>query len=233
MDNIVTLKRIIDNSRRIVFFTGAGISVPSGIPDFRSAGGLYRNNLRAEEMLSHEFFENYPEEFYRFYFTKMVYLKAKPNAAHLWIEELKKDHDVKVVTQNIDGLHGKDAYELHGSIYRNYCQKCHRFYSLAEIYQKELPRCSCGGIIKPDVVLYGEPLNADVVDKAIAAIAEADCLIIIGTSLNVYPAASFINYFGGSHLIVINKEPYHNQRADLVFNEDVIKVVDAYHNLDK
>ena len=231
MNKILKLKEIIDNSKHIVFFTGAGISVPSGIPDFRSANGLYTNNLRAEEILSHHYFVNHPKEFYEFYFKNMVFEDAKANLAHNFIKDLAKEKDVSVVTQNIDGLHGNEkVYELHGSIYRNHCTKCHKAYKLDDIKDKYPPYCSCGGIIKPDVVLYEEALDEKVIYSAINAIANADALIIIGTSLNVYPAASFIRYFRGDSVVVINKDN-NNAQADLVINDDIINVINEYHKL--
>ena len=205
------LKQAILNSNKIVFFTGAGMSTDSGIPDFRSNTGLYKNNLRAEEILSHSYFMEHPKEFFDFYKTKMIYKDAKPNFGHEFIAKLEETKDVKVVTQNIDGLHSlagsKNVYELHGSIYRNYCMKCHKFFSLEDILNKEgVPYCGCGGIIKPDVVLYEENLDENTIRQAIKAINEADTLIILGTSLNVYPAASFVRYFKGDTLAIINKE---------------------------
>ena len=237
MNKIEKLKEIIDDSQRIVFFTGAGISVPSGIPDFRSANGLYNTNLSAEEILSHTYFMHHPKEFYDFYFKNMVYLDAKPNKAHEWIKTLANEKDVAVVTQNIDGLHGLNkVYELHGSIHRNTCLKCHQKYNLKEImdsyqtHNKEIPLCTCGGVIKPDVVLYEEGLDDHTVYNAVNAIANADTLIIIGTSLNVYPAASFITYFSGKHIVVINKDD-NNARAELVINDDIVHVVNEYSKL--
>ena len=205
------LKQAIATSNKIVFFTGAGMSTDSGIPDFRSNTGLYKNNLKAEEILSHSYFMEHPKEFFDFYKTKMVYKDVKPNFGHEFIAKLEETKDVKVVTQNIDGLHSlagsKNIYELHGSIYRNYCMKCHKFYTLEDILNKEgVPCCECGGIIKPDVVLYEENLDENTIRQAIKAINEADTLIILGTSLNVYPAASFVRYFKGDTLAIINKE---------------------------
>lgn len=187
------------------------MSTDSGIPDFRSNNGLYKNNLKAEEILSHSYFVNHPKEFFDFYKTNMIYKDARPNFGHQFIANLEKTKDIKVVTQNIDGLHSlagsKNIYELHGSIHRNYCMKCHKFYSLEDILNKEgVPYCACGGIIKPDVVLYEENLDENTIKQAIKAINEADTLIILGTSLNVYPAASFIRYFKGNTLAIINKE---------------------------
>lgn len=204
------LNNAIKNSKRIVFFTGAGMSTDSGIPDFRSAQGLFNNNLHAEEIVSHTYFMENPKGFYEFYKEKMCFPDAKPNYGHEFIAGLQENKDVSVVTQNIDGLHqmagSKKVYELHGSIHRNYCMKCHKFYSLEDILNKDgVSYCDCGGIIKPDVVLYEEGLDGEVIDGAIKAIMNADTLIILGTSLNVYPAAGFLNYFRGDCLAIINK----------------------------
>ena len=213
MDNIEKLSEIVKASQNIVFFGGAGVSTESGIPDFRSVDGLYSQqwDYPPETILSHTFFMNKTEEFYRFYRAKMLCLDAKPNAAHLKLAELESLGKLKaVVTQNIDGLHqaagSKTVWELHGSIHRNYCQKCGKFYDASYVKNSEgIPKCSCGGIIKPDVVLYEESLDSRTVDKSIRAISEADTLIIGGTSLIVYPEAGFIDYFRGRHLVVINK----------------------------
>ena len=207
------LQKIIDDSNNIVFFGGAGVSTESGIPDFRSADGLYHQKYKysPEQVVSHSFFMKYPEVFYEFYKDKMMCLYAKPNAAHNKLAELEQAGKLKaVVTQNIDGLHqkagSKTVYELHGSIHRNYCMKCQKFYDANYVKkQKGIPYCECGGMIKPDVVLYEEGLDGNVVNAAIRAIASADTLIIGGTSLVVYPAAGFIDYFQGKHLVVINK----------------------------
>ena len=207
------LQKIIDDSTNIVFFGGAGVSTESGIPDFRSEDGLYRQKYKysPEQVISHSFFMKYPEVFYEFYKDKMMCLEAKPNAAHNKLSELEKSGKLKaVVTQNIDGLHqkagNKTVYELHGSIHRNYCMKCKKFYDAKYVKnQKGIPYCECGGMIKPDVVLYEEGLDGNVINAAIRAIASADTLIPGGTSLVVYPAASFIDYFHGKHLVVINK----------------------------
>ena len=207
------LQKIIDDSTNIVFFGGAGVSTESGIPDFRSEDGLYRQKYKysPEQVISHSFFMKYPDVFYEFYKDKMMCLEAKPNAAHNKLSELEKSGKLKaVVTQNIDGLHqkagNKTVYELHGSIHRNYCMKCKKFYDAKYVKnQKGIPYCECGGMIKPDVVLYEEGLDGNVINAAIRAIASADTLIIGGTSLVVYPAASFIDYFHGKHLVVINK----------------------------
>ena len=207
------LQKIIDDSTNIVFFGGAGVSTESGIPDFRSEDGLYRQKYKysPEQVISHSFFMKYPEVFYEFYKDKMMCLEAKPNAAHNKLSELEKSGKLKaVVTQNIDGLHqkagNKTVYELHGSIHRNYCMKCKKFYDAKYVKnQKGIPYCECGGMIKPDVVLYEEGLDGNVINAAIRSITSADTLIIGGTSLVVYPAAGFIDYFHGKHLVVINK----------------------------
>ena len=213
MDEIQRLQAIIDNSKSMVFFGGAGVSTESGIPDFRSADGLYNQQYSypPEEIISHSFFYRDTAEFYRFYRDKMIFEGAKPNAAHLFLARAEEVGKLDcVITQNIDGLHqaagSKRVFELHGSIHRNYCQRCKKFYSLDYITRSTgVPRCGCGGVIKPDVVLYEEPLDNRVVNGAVHAISRADTLIIGGTSLVVYPAASLINYFNGRHLVVINK----------------------------
>ena len=207
------LQKIIDDSTNIVFFGGAGVSTESGIPDFRSEDGLYRQKYKysPEQVISHSFFMKYPDVFYEFYKDKMMCLEAKPNAAHNKLSELEKSGKLKaVVTQNIDGLHqkagNKTVYELHGSIHRYYCMKCKKFYDAKYVKnQKGIPYCECGGMIKPDVVLYEEGLDGNVINAAIRSITSADTLIIGGTSLVVYPAAGFIDYFHGKHLVVINK----------------------------
>ena len=210
---ITALQEIIDESTHIVFFGGAGVSTESGIPDFRSEDGLYHEKYSypPERIISHSFFLTNPEVFYRFYKEKMLCLDAEPNAAHRKLAELEQAGKLKaVVTQNIDGLHqkagSKIVYELHGSIYRNYCMRCHKFYPAEFIKEAEgIPYCSCGGVIKPDVVLYEESLDGKTIEDAVTAIAHADTLIIGGTSLVVYPAAGFIDYFRGKHLVLINK----------------------------
>lgn len=201
------LYEIIKNSKRIVFFGGAGVSVASGIPDFRGANGLYNKVL--EEIISHHYFLENTKEFYEFYKDNLVFKNAKPNPCHEALAILEEKGYLKaIITQNIDGLHqmagSKNVIELHGSIHRNYCMKCHKFYALEDITFDSIPRCSCGGIIKPDVVLYEEALNDDVIEKAIYEISNADTLIVAGTSLVVYPAASFVKFFRGRNLIVIN-----------------------------
>ena len=210
---IKELQKIIDDSKAIVFFGGAGVSTESGIPDFRSADGLYHQKYKysPEQVVSHSFFMKYPEAFYEFYKDKMMCLDTKPNAAHNKLAELESSGKLNaVVTQNIDGLHqkagSKTVYELHGSIHRNYCMKCQKSYDANYVKnQNGIPYCECGGMIKPDVVLYEEGLDGNIINAAIKAIASADTLIIGGTSLVVYPAAGFIDYFQGKHLVVINK----------------------------
>ena len=207
------LQKIIDDSERIVFFGGAGVSTESGIPDFRSADGIYHQKYRysPEEIVSHSCFVRDTEAFYEFYKSKMMFLDAKPNAAHEKLAQLEKAGKLlAVITQNIDGLHqaagSKEVYEIHGSILRNYCQRCGKFYDAAYVKNAPgVPRCECGGVIKPDVVLYEESLDSGLIRKSIEAISQADALIIGGTSLVVYPAAGFIDYFRGKHLVVINK----------------------------
>ena len=211
----MTLKEIVAESGRIVFFGGAGVSTESGIPDFRSQDGLYRLKypVPPETILSSDYFYAHTEEFYRFYRDKMLCLTAKPNAAHKKLAEWEKEGKLlAVVTQNIDGLHfdagSKRVYELHGSVRRNYCIRCGKFFSAQEIAAGTgIPRCECGGTVKPDVVLYGEPLDENTVNGAVRAIAGADTLIVAGTSLTVYPAAAFVDYFRGKHLVLINRDP--------------------------
>ena len=229
------LQRMIDESSRIVFFGGAGVSTESGIPDFRSADGIYRQQYRysPEEVVSHSFFMRYPQEFYEFYKEKMMILDAKPNPAHLKLAELERAGKLSaVVTQNIDGLHqaagSRNVYELHGSIMRNYCMDCHTFYGAQEVKASEgIPRCTKGGgIIKPDVVLYEEGLDARVINGAVKTIRGADMMIIGGTSLVVYPAAGFIDYFEGKYLVVINKsETGRNVHADLMISAPIGEVL--------
>ena len=212
-EEVRKLQEIIDDSERIVFFGGAGVSTESGIPDFRSADGIYHQHYKyaPEQVVSHSFFKAHPDVFYDFYKEKMMCLDAEPNPAHRKLAQLEEAGRLTaVITQNIDGLHQKagsrKVYELHGSIHRNYCQKCGRFYDAAYVKAAPgIPRCECGGVIKPDVVLYEEGLDAVTIQRSIQAISEADTLIIGGTSLVVYPAASFIDYFHGRHLVVINK----------------------------
>lgn len=225
MDKIEMLNEIVSKSERIVFFGGAGVSTESGIPDFRSVDGLYNQQWKypPETILSHTFFIRKPEEFYRFYRAKMICTDAKPNAAHLKLAELEeKGKLTAVVTQNIDGLHqaagSKKVFELHGSVLRNYCEKCRKFHDVNYIINSEgVPHCECGGIVKPDVVLYEEGLDDDTVNGSVRAISQADTLIIGGTSLNVYPAAGLIRYFKGNSLVIINMSPTQmDSNADLL-----------------
>ena len=229
------LQKIIDDSKNIVFFGGAGVSTESGIPDFRSADGLYHQEYKysPEQIVSHSFFMRYPEVFYEFYKEKMICLDAKPNAAHIKLAELEKAGRLKaVVTQNIDGLHqsagSKTVYELHGSIHRNYCMKCHKFYDAKFVKESVgIPICECGGKIKPDVVLYEEGLDSFTIEGAVKAISSADTLIIGGTSLVVYPAAGFIDYFRGKHLVVINKsDTERTVNAELFINAPIGEIMD-------
>lgn len=226
-------KEIIKNSDNIVFFGGAGVSTESGIPDFRSVDGLYsqKYDYPPETILSHTFFMNHTEEFYKFYRDKMLITGAKPNVTHLALAGLERAGKLKaIITQNIDGLHqaagSKTVYELHGSVHRNYCMKCGKFYPLSAVSDSEgVPECSCGGIIKPDVVLYEEGLNDETVSRSIDAIANAEVLIVGGTSLSVYPAAGLIRYYGGNKLILINKSPTpFDSNADLLINKGLGEV---------
>ena len=233
-EKIEKLKEWIDGSDNIVFFGGAGVSTESGIPDFRSQDGLYNQEYAypPETILSHTFFMRNPKEFYRFYRNKMLVLDAKPNAAHRKLAQWEKEGRLKaVITQNIDGLHqkagSKEVLELHGSIHRNYCTRCGKFFDAEYMQRAEgVPKCECGGIIKPDVVLYEEMLNDDTITKLVQYISNADVLIIGGTSLNVYPAAGFINYFKGSKLVIINKAATSaDKNADLVISEPIGEVL--------
>lgn len=228
----MTLQEIIDDSKRIVFFGGAGVSTESGIPDFRSQDGLYNQkyDYPPEQIVSHTFFTRKTEEFYRFYKDRMIFPKAKPNAAHKKLAELERAGKLfAVITQNIDGLHqaagSVNVIELHGSVHRNYCMNCGKSYSLEDIMQSEgVPKCDCGGLIKPDVVLYEESLNTSDIERAVNEISKADCLIIGGTSLAVYPAAGLVHYFKGKYLVVINKSEL-NADADLVINDSIGEVL--------
>lgn len=224
------LKEIINKSKSVVFFGGAGVSTESGIPDFRSKDGLYNQKYKypPEEILSHTFFMNNTDEFYKFYKDKMNSLKYKPNITHIKLAELEKIGKIKaIVTQNIDGLHqkagSKKVLELHGSVHRNYCMKCGKFYDAEYVFNSESnPKCSCGGIIKPDVVLYEENLNEDILDEAIMQISNCDTLIVGGTSLTVYPASGLIRFYKGNKLILINKDktPY-DKLANFVINDSL------------
>ena len=232
-EKIEKFKEIVNKSNNIVFFGGAGVSTESGIPDFRSKDGLYNQKYKfpPEEILSHHFFYEKTEDFFEFYRDKMNSLKFDPNITHIKLAELEKDGILKaVVTQNIDGLHqkagSKIVYELHGSVMRNYCVKCHKFYDAEFVFNSEgIPHCSCGGIVKPDVVLYEEPLDEEIYTNSINVISNCDTLIIGGTSLTVYPASGLIRYFNGKNLILINKSttPFDNI-ANLVINESLGKV---------
>ncbi len=237
-ENIQKLQMAIKKAEHICVFTGAGISCPSGIPDFRSADGLYnqngKNGYSPEEIISHSFFSEHTDMFYDFYKSKMMYPDAKPNKAHDFFADLEKNgKKVSIVTQNIDGLHcdagNRNVYELHGSVHRNFCMNCGAFYDAHYIYNSSgIPRCQkCEGVIKPDVVLYEEGLDDDVVNGAIRAIGEADVIIVIGTSLAVYPAASFLRFFKGDTIVLINKSPTpFDKNADIVIYDDVVKVVE-------
>ena len=236
MDNLSTLKSWIKESSRIVFFGGAGVSTESGLKDFRSQDGLYHEkyDYPPETILSHSFFFSHTAEFYRFYRDKMLCLTAKPNAAHLALARLEQRGKLKaIVTQNIDGLHqaagSKKVFELHGSVHRNYCLQCGKFYTAEDIEKSTgVPRCTCGGLIKPDVVLYEEGLDQKCLMGAIQAIAQADLLIVGGTSLTVYPAAGLLQYYGGNRLVLINRDatPLDGQ-ANLVFRDPIGQVLGA------
>ncbi|MBN7773176.1 NAD-dependent protein deacylase [Clostridium aminobutyricum] len=243
------LKQIIEESNNIVFFGGAGVSTESNIPDFRSESGLYhavqKYGQSPETMLSHSFFQNHTETFYDYYKNNLIYPEAKPNKAHLALAKLEREGKLKaIVTQNIDGLHqlagSKVVYELHGSVLRNNCMRCGEFYDLGYIMNPEncketdgirglIPICKkCGGMVKPDVVLYEEPLNDEVVQQAVQAISKADTLIVGGTSLVVYPAAGLVNYFRGKNLVLINKsKTQYNGKANLVINDPIGEVLGA------
>lgn len=229
-----SLQSIIDNSRYIVFFGGAGVSTESGIPDFRSTDGLYHQqyDYPPETILSHTFFMQQTEEFYRFYRNKMLFTDKLPNAAHLALAKMEQSGKLKaIVTQNIDGLHqaagSKKVFELHGSVHRNYCMDCGKFYGMDYVLNSNgVPRCECGGIVKPDVVLYEEPLNDDVVSGALYHIENADTLIVAGTSLSVYPAAGFLRYFRGDNIVLINRDATPlDDKADYISHENVGKVL--------
>jgi len=233
------LQDIIRHTKRLVFFGGAGVSTESGIPDFRSVDGLYNQRYKypPEMILSHSYFETHPAEFFEFYRDKMLYLSAKPNAAHYKLAELERKGILKgIVTQNIDGLHqmagSKAVFELHGSVHRSYCMECGSFYSAEYILASQgIPRCKCGGVIKPDVVLYEEGLDGPTVNGAIREISAADTLIVAGTSLTVYPAAGFIDYFNGKELVLINRDPTSaDKRASLVIRGNVGQVLDGINS---
>lgn len=237
-DKTARLQEMIDESSRIVFFGGAGVSTESGIPDFRSVDGLYNQKYRypPEQILSHSFFVYNPEEFYRFYRDKLIVTGAKPNAAHLYLARLEERGKLRAVaTQNIDGLHqaagSKNVLELHGTLLSNTCVRCGKHYD-ADFVQKaqDVPRCSCGGIVRPDIVLYEESLDEDVLTRAVTEISRADMLIIGGTSLAVYPAAGLVHYFRGRHLVLINKSPTDmDGAAELVIGEKIGEVFSRLH----
>lgn len=236
MNEINQLKEFVKECEHIVFFGGAGVSTESGIPDFRSVDGLYHLKYAypPEQILSHSFFQKSTEAFFQFYYDKMLYPKALPNITHQKLALLEEQGKLNaVITQNIDGLHqlagSRNVIELHGSVHRNYCTKCGHFYSLQEVIDKApIPRCSCGGIIKPDVVLYEEALKEDIIEQAVNAIAAADMLIIGGTSLSVYPAAGFINYYSGNKLVLINKSATPlDSEADLLITASLGEVMES------
>lgn len=232
-EKIEQFKSLVKKSNNIVFFGGAGVSTESGIPDFRSKDGLYNQkyDYPPEEILSHTFFIKHTEEFYKFYKDKMNSLKYEPNITHIKLAQLESKGKLKaIITQNIDGLHqkagAKNVYELHGSVLRNYCMKCKKFYDAKYVFSsKGIPICTCGEIIKPDVVLYEEGLDENTLEKSIISIINADLLIVAGTSLTVYPASGLINYFRGKNLVLINRDvtPF-DSRANLVINETLGKV---------
>lgn len=233
MNEMETLKQWIEESKRIVFFGGAGVSTESGIPDFRSVDGLYNQKYAypPETIISHSFYKRNPEEFYRFYKDRMIYQDAKPNAAHKALAKLEEEGKLSaVITQNIDGLHqmagSKKVLELHGSIHRNYCEKCRKFYSLDSVVQSEgVPKCECGGMIKPDVVLYEEGLDTNTINQAVYELKHADMLIVGGTSLVVYPAAGMIDYYKGNKMVLINLAPTsRDTMADLVIKGKIGEV---------
>ena len=243
MDKYEELKKIIDTSKNTVLFTGAGISCPSGIPDFRSANGLYGEKgggYSPEQIISHSFFVAHPKEFYEFYKSKMVYPKAKPNAAHRYFAKLEEEGKLSaIVTQNIDGLHqaagSKNVLEFHGSVHRNHCMRCGKFFDVNYVMNSSgAPKCDkCGGPVKPDVVLYEEGIDADVFEASVAAIENAQTVIVVGTSLAVYPAAGLLTGFRGENLVLVNKQatPF-DRYATLVFNEDVVNVVKRLESMD-
>ena len=237
MNEIETLHQWMQESERVVFFGGAGVSTESGIPDFRSTDGLYNQqyDYPPEQILSHTFFMRWPEEFFRFYRDKMLAPSAKPNKAHRALAKLEEQGKLTaVITQNIDGLHqmagSKKVLELHGSVHRNYCMRCHKFHSMEEILHSEgVPRCSCGGIIKPDVVLYEEGLDQQILQESVDQIRRADMLIIGGPSLTVYPAAGLLDYYTGNRLVLINKTATaRDGLANLVINESIGKALEGF-----
>lgn len=239
MKDIDKLKEIIEGAKKIVIITGAGISTPSGIPDIRSSNGVENNNVLLkkygydyETIVSHTFFIKNTELFYKYYKEQMVYKNAKPNIAHIFLKNLEKDHEVTIITQNIDGLHtlvgSKNVIEFHGSIRKNTCQNCGKHFSLEYILSSNgVPKCdSCGGTIKPDVVLFEEGIDESNIYNSIKATQQADLLIVIGSSLVVYPAAALPDYFNGKNIVIINKSPtYLDSRAKLVFRENIVDVI--------
>lgn len=240
MDAIYELRQWVAESKRMVVFTGAGVSTESGVPDFRSADGLYSQKFDypPETIISHSFYLRNPEYFFRFYREKMMPLEVQPNIAHLTFARWEAEGKLSaVVTQNIDGLHQKagsrQVFELHGSVLRNYCQKCHRFYPAEYVKNADgIPRCVCGGIIKPDVVLYEEGLAEKTVEGALEAISRADMLLVAGTSLTVYPAAGFLRYYHGNRLVLINRDPTpFDDRADLVIHGSLGQVLSQLENI--
>lgn len=239
-ENVLKLKEWIDGSDNIVFFGGAGVSTESGVPDFRSVDGLYHQkwDYPPETILSHTFFMSKPDEFYRFYREKMLIEGVEPNPAHKALAKLEEMGKLKaVVTQNIDGLHqaagSKTVYELHGSVHRNYCMECGKFFSFEDILDMDMvPRCECGGMIKPDVVLYEEGLDNVTIQRSVEAIANADMLIVGGTSLTVYPAAGLVDYYRGNKLVLINKDSTGKDGiANLVINEPIGEVLGSIVDL--
>ena len=240
MNEIEVFKELVEDSKKIVFFGGAGVSTESGIPDFRSVDGLYNQKYKypPEVILSHDFFMRNTSEFFEFYRDKMLFLNAEPNKAHLGLAKLENEGRLNaVITQNIDGLHQKagssNVFELHGSVHRNYCMKCNKFYDVEFILNtSDVPRCECGAIVKPDVVLYQEGLNNNVVQNAISHIIDADMLIIGGTSLGVYPAAGLIDYYRGNKLVLINRDVTSKDvRARLVIREKIGEVFSKLHDI--
>lgn len=237
MNELDTLKSWVENSTNIVFFGGAGVSTESNVPDFRSEDGLYNLKYKypPETIISHSFYLRDTEEFFRFYKDRMLYPEAKPNPAHLALAKLEQEGKLRaVITQNIDGLHqaagSKEVLEVHGSVHRNYCTRCGKFYTMEDVIAKEgVPHCDCGGVIKPDVVLYEESLDSDVISKALRYINQADVLIIGGTSLTVYPAAGFVDYYRGNKLVLINKSATPmDKKADLVINQPIGQVMKMF-----
>lgn len=237
MNELETLKTWVENSSNVVFFGGAGVSTESNVPDFRSEDGLYNLKYKypPETIISHSFYLRDTEEFFRFYKDRMLYPEAKPNPAHLALAKLENAGKLRaVITQNIDGLHqeagSKEVLELHGSVHRNYCTRCGRFYTMEDVIAREgVPHCDCGGVIKPDVVLYEESLDNTVISKALQYINQADVLIIGGTSLTVYPAAGFVDYYRGNKLVLINKSATPmDKKADLVINQPIGQVMKMF-----